>query len=88
MRYTLQGPRNTSQRHAVDLPLNLTTPLMAVAVVLWLSVGAILVLTGVLAYAVFSAAVRGLILLFAAATLGCCWLLYQAVRVTIRLRGG
>lgn len=88
MRYILQGLRNTSQRHAVDLPLNLTTTLMAVAVVLWLSVGAILVLTGVLAYAVFYAAVRGLILLFAAGTLGCCWLLYQAVRVTTRLRGG
>jgi uncharacterized membrane protein len=51
-------------------------------VILRLSVFAILMLIGVLAYAVVSTTVRGLILLFAVGTLVFGLLLYHVIRVT------
>ena len=55
---------------------------MAALVILRLSAGAIVILIGVLAYAIVNAGVRGLLLLFTVGTLGCCWLLYQVIGMT------
>jgi uncharacterized membrane protein YqjE len=66
----------------VNTPFNPRTTLMAALVILRLSVGAIIILIGVLAYAIVNAGVRGLLLLFAAGTLGCFWLLYQVIGMT------
>lgn len=86
MRCTFHGPRQTSplgvQHDAVNTPFNPMTTLMAALVILRLSAGAIIILIGVLAYAVVNAGVRGLFLLFAAGTLGCFWLLYQVIGMT------
>jgi uncharacterized membrane protein YqjE len=86
MRCTFHGPRQTNplgvQHDAVNTPFNPRTTLMAALVILRLSAGAVFILIGVLAYAVVNAGVRGLFLLFAAGTLGCCWLLYQVIGMT------
>lgn len=50
--------------------------------ILRLSAIVVLILIGVLAYAVVNAAVRGLIVLTALVTLVFGWLLYQVIRMT------
>jgi uncharacterized membrane-anchored protein len=86
MSYMLDRQRQTSQvgvqRGDVNPALDSATWVMPAIVILRLSVFAILLLIGVLAYAVVNTAVRGLILLFAVGTLVFGLLLYHVIRMT------
>lgn len=86
MSYMLDRQRQRShvgaQRGDVNPALDSATWAGTGVVILRLSVFAILVLIGVLAYAVVNTAVRASILLFAVGTLVFGLLLYQVIRVT------
>ena len=75
-----------AQRGDVNPALGLVTWARTAVVMLRLSVFAILMLIGVLAYAVVNTAVRALILLFAAGTLVFGLLLYHVIRMTAYTR--
>ena len=77
-----------AQRNDVNPALNSVTWARTAVVILRLSVFAILMLIGVLAYAIINTAVRGLILLFAAGTLVFGLLLYHVIRLTTYTTAG
>lgn len=82
----LDGMRQTShvgaQRGGVSPALDSVTWTMPAVVIVRVSVFGLLMLIGVLAYAVVNTVVRGLIVLFAVVTLVFGWLLYHAIRLT------
>jgi hypothetical protein len=86
MSYLLDRQRQTShvgaQRGDVNAAFDWVMWARTAVVILRLSVFAILVLIGVLAYAVVNTAVRASILLFAVGTLVFGVLLYHVIRVT------
>ena len=87
MSYMLDRQRQKSHVGAAVKPaLDSVTWARTAIVILRLSLFAILMLVGVLAYAVVNTAVRGLILLFAAGTLVFGLLLYHVIRMTAYTR--
>ena len=77
-----------AQRGDVNPALDSVTWATTAVVILRLSLFAILMLVGVLAYAVVNTAVRGLILLFAAGTLVFGLFLYHVIRLTTYTTAG
>jgi hypothetical protein len=77
-----------AQRGDVNPARDSVTWARAAVVILRLTVFAILMLIGVLAYAVVNTAIRGLILLFAAGTLVFGLLLYHVIRLTTYTTAG
>ena len=89
MSYMLDRQRQKSHVGAAVKPaLGSVTWARTAVVILRLSVFAILMLIGVLAYAVVNTAVRALILLFAAGTLVFGLFLYHVIRLTTYTTAG